>query len=203
MQSDVCALIGRISALQQALAAAVPRRFVVERTSVRLWQRGRHFGAACREEGRRGSCWIDAARRSRGDASRGRSCARIRRCSLLRRKEQPTRTIRFCFCSKLYPATGKTDCPFCSLYYPTLRRARNRTAPSDLRAVSNGMKIQKQRKSGTAIWPSDHKNVARDPFCSRTAESIAPAHQRHSDLHAVQRFPESKTYLESTERPET
>jgi hypothetical protein len=28
------------------------------------------------------------------------------------RIEPPTRTIRFWFCSKRYPATGRTDCPF-------------------------------------------------------------------------------------------
>jgi hypothetical protein len=30
------------------------------------------------------------------------------------RIEFPTRTIRFWFCSKRYPATGRADCPFCS-----------------------------------------------------------------------------------------
>jgi hypothetical protein len=43
--------------------------------------------------------------------------------------------------------------------YPILRRARKRLVLSDLRAVSNGLKIQKQRKSRTAIRPRniDHK----------------------------------------------
>ena len=69
-------------------------------------------------------------------------------------EDRANRTIRFWFCGKLYPAaTSRPDCPFCSLYYPILRRARNRPIPSDLRAVSKGVKIQKLRKSRTAIWP--------------------------------------------------
>jgi hypothetical protein len=77
----------------------------------------------------------------------------------------PTRTIRFWFCSKRYPAaTGRTDCPFCSPLYPILRRARNRPVPSDLRAVS------RYRSTGKVThWPRDvlHKKRRTRPFCSR------------------------------------
>ena len=88
----------------------------------------------------------------------------------------PTRTIRFWFCDKRYPAaTGRTDCPFCSPRYPILRRARNRPVPSDLRAVSSGVKIQKQRKSRTAIWPCE----VRPPKTSHETRFVLGDHYRN------------------------
>lgn len=91
------------------------------------------------------------------------------------RLEPSTQTIRFWFCNTRYPAaTGGTDCPFCSPQYPILRRAGNRPVPSDLRSVSNGVKIhckektQKQREVAgqSSRATSDYKNVARNSFCS-------------------------------------
>ena len=49
-----------------------------------------------------------------------------------------------------YPS-NVSESPNCTLQYPNLRRARNRPVPVDLRAVSHGVKVQKQRIKRTWV----------------------------------------------------
>ena len=45
----------------------------------------------------------------------------------------------------LWYQSNLSDCPICTPQYPNLRRAGNRPIPTDLRAVSHGVRVQKQR----------------------------------------------------------
>src|SRR6266704_1232173 len=47
----------------------------------------------------------------------------------------------------LWYQSNLSDCPICTPQYPNLRRAGNRPIPTDLRAVSHGVRVQKQRMS--------------------------------------------------------
>jgi hypothetical protein len=93
------------------------------------------------------------------------------------RIERPTRTIRFWFCRKRYPAaTGRTDRPFCSPKYPILRRARSRLARiGSARCIERGKDTEARESSHSnlAVQRPTTKDVARDALCSSAGNEKA------------------------------